>query len=274
MKLFLRSTVSGIAPCPARAADAMGNHPMKDNRYMKTKSELVLAALALALSAGALTAQDADGPPPGGGRPGSGPGADGQRPPPRRQGGPGMDGQRPPLPPIITALDLNHDGIIDADEIAKASESLKKLDKNGDGSLTPDELRPQPGGPGNRDGGPGPGQPGARGPRGQGGEPEAGANPPPLGDDGHQGPPRGQGPGPQGGPDGPRPPMPPIIAALDLNHDGIIDADEIAKAPESLKKLDKNGDGNLTPDELRPPRPGGSGGDRPQPPAGRRPSNE
>jgi len=31
------------------------------------------------------------------------------------------------MSPIIEALDLNHDGIIDADEIAKASESLKKL---------------------------------------------------------------------------------------------------------------------------------------------------
>jgi EF hand len=47
------------------------------------------------------------------------------------------------------------------------------------------------------------------------------------------------------------------LAALDLNHDGVISADEIAKAPESLKKLDKNGDGQLTPDELRPPRPPG-----------------
>jgi len=60
-----------------------------------------------------------------------------------------------------------------------------------------------------------------------------------------------------GGPEGGRRPPPRIIAALDLNHDGVISADEIAKAPESLKKLDKNGDGQLTPDELRPPRPPG-----------------
>jgi hypothetical protein len=50
------------------------------------------------------------------------------------------------------------------------------------------------------------------------------------------------------------------VEALDLNQDGTIDADEIAKAPESLKKLDKNGDGKLAPDEYRPPRPGGPGG--------------
>ena len=51
-----------------------------------------------------------------------------------------------------------------------------------------------------------------------------------------------------------------MIAALDLNNDGIIDADEIAKASESLKKLDKNKDGKLTPDEYGPQRPGGPGG--------------
>lgn len=66
-----------------------------------------------------------------------------------------------------------------------------------------------------------------------------------------------QGDDPHGppGPGGEHRPPPPIIAALDLNHDGVISADEIKKAPESLLKLDKNGDGQLTPDELRPPPP-------------------
>ena len=59
---------------------------------------------------------------------------------------------------------------------------------------------------------------------------------------------------------GPRLPASPIIAALDLDGDGVIDANEIAKAPKSLKKLDKNGDGKLTPDEYRPQRPGRPGG--------------
>jgi len=53
-------------------------------------------------------------------------------------------------------------------------------------------------------------------------------------------------------------PASPIIAALDTNHDGIIDAEEIAHAAESLKTLDKNHDGKLTADEYRPPM--GSGG--------------
>jgi hypothetical protein len=52
----------------------------------------------------------------------------------------------------------------------------------------------------------------------------------------------------------------PIIAALDTNHDGEIDASEINNAPAALRKLDKNGDGKLTRDELRPANRNGGGG--------------
>ena len=48
-----------------------------------------------------------------------------------------------------------------------------------------------------------------------------------------------------------------------MNKDGTIDADELAKATESLKKLDKNGDGKITEEELRPMRPPGSPDGRP-----------
>jgi len=116
---------------------------------MKTtiKSLLVLMLLGAAT---ALIAQDnlppMDGP-GGRGGPGGrrGPGMAGQD----GQGGPGMGGHRPP-PPVIAALDANRDGVIDADEIANASKALKSLDKNGDGKLTQDELRPPrpEGGPG------------------------------------------------------------------------------------------------------------------------------
>ena len=44
----------------------------------------------------------------------------------------------------MSALDTDKDGTLSSDEIANASESLKKLDKNGDGQLTPDEYRPRP----------------------------------------------------------------------------------------------------------------------------------
>jgi len=112
---------------------------------MKTTIKTMLAVLALSGSALIANAQDAGGPP-----------ADGQRPP----GGPGMHGHRPPPSPLFEALDANHDGVIDADEIANAPAALKKLDKNGDGKLTPDELRP-PRPQGGRDGqwGPPPGGP-------------------------------------------------------------------------------------------------------------------
>ena len=99
---------------------------------MKTnmKTMLALAGL-LALGATALVvkAQDNGGSPNG-----------------NNAGGPPMRGHRPPAPAIVSALDANHDGVIDADEIANASAALKTLDKNGDGKLTPDEFmgpRPQ-----------------------------------------------------------------------------------------------------------------------------------
>jgi hypothetical protein len=52
------------------------------------------------------------------------------------------------------------------------------------------------------------------------------------------------------------------MVALDLNRDGELSADEIAKASQSLLKLDKDGDGKLSGDELRPRPPGGGGGQR------------
>jgi hypothetical protein len=70
-----------------------------------------------------------------------------------------------------------------------------------------------------------------------------------------------------------RRPMMPLIRALDTNQDGEISADEISKAAESLKTLDKNSDGKLTREEYMPPRPpGGPGG--PGRPDGARPDGE
>jgi len=63
-------------------------------------------------------------------------------------------------------------------------------------------------------------------------------------------------------PDGKKPrrqpnkrPLPPLIAALDTDHDGTISASELAAAPASLKALDKDGDGTLSPAELHPQGP-------------------
>lgn len=65
-------------------------------------------------------------------------------------------------------------------------------------------------------------------------------------------------------PDGPPPGSftPPLITALDANQNDIIDPGEISKAAEALMKLDKNGDGKLSPEEYRPSMQGGPRGGR------------
>jgi hypothetical protein len=56
--------------------------------------------------------------------------------------GSGPRGHHHPPLPLVTALDTNHDGIIDAAEIANASAALLTLDANGDGMLTTNEYLP------------------------------------------------------------------------------------------------------------------------------------
>ncbi len=109
---------------------------------MKTTSKAVLTMVALGAAAWVATAQNGDDT------------ATGNRPPrPEGQGRPGRGGPRP-VPPVIVVLDANQDGVIDATEIANASNALKTLDQNGDGQLTRDELRPPRPEGGDHDGGP------------------------------------------------------------------------------------------------------------------------
>jgi len=167
---------------------------------MKKTKTFALALTVLGASLFIAYAQDDGGPPPDGGG-----------------GGFGGHHYHPPIP-LVEALDVNHDGIIDSNEIANASAELLTLDKNGDGILTTNEYLPTtPPNNGNFHGGH--------------------FNPADM----------------------------PIVKALDVNHDGVIDANEIANAPAELKTLDKNGDGQLTRDEYmgRPPHggPGGGGPD-------------
>lgn len=100
---------------------------------MKNKTKAIVGLLVLGTSAWVLMAQGDGNAPREGGRP------------PQRggPGGPGREGQRPPPPPpVIGVLDADHDGVIDAKEIANASKALLQFDENGDGQLTREELRP------------------------------------------------------------------------------------------------------------------------------------
>jgi hypothetical protein len=124
---------------------------MEREHKMKAKTKITVALaglLALGTIALVVQAQDNGGPPRGG-----------------APNGPPMRGHRPPAPAIVVALDANHDGVIDANEIANAPAALKSLDKNGDGKLTPDEYMGRPPGPppnfdgGNEAGGPPEGAP-------------------------------------------------------------------------------------------------------------------
>lgn len=195
---------------------------------MKTITKSLIATL-ISATALTLSAQDTQRP---------------QRPH-GPQGGPEGRGHRGS--PLVGALDANHDGVIDATEIANASKAIAALDTKGTGQLTLADLRP--------------GRP-------------AGAP---------QGAPEGA---PEGGPEGRPAHVPPLVGTLDANHDGVLDATEIANASAALLSLDANKDGQLTMEEIRPARPeggrngagpgkGGRGpgphgprGNRPTPPAG------
>jgi len=68
-----------------------------------------------------------------------------QEPRPARNRPLGTETRRAGSPsPLLEALDTNHDGKLDAEEIASASSGLAALDKNDDGELTEDEYLPAP----------------------------------------------------------------------------------------------------------------------------------
>ncbi len=136
------------------------------SRWSRIGTRSLAFAAALMVAPAAMAQFPPDGPPPGGpdgpppgfgqgrgeGRGGRGFGGEGG------PGGPGgrmggMMGMMPPNP-VVSALDTDADGTISEKELAAAATSLKTLDKNKDGKLTQDELRPNfggmrgPGGPG------------------------------------------------------------------------------------------------------------------------------
>jgi Ca2+-binding EF-hand superfamily protein len=139
----------------------------------------------------------------------------------------------------FTALDTNGDGVLDAHEIAAAPIALAKLDKNSDGQITSDEVRPaMPEGRGR-----GEGRGGGRG-EGRGeGEGNAAAD---VVEDTVK-----------------------TLMAFDANGDGKLSRSELPERFQGLfDRADLNKDGFLTPDEIRkmaaaqapPPEPEGRGG--------------
>jgi len=129
-------------------------------------------------------------------------------------GGPGRGGH-----PIVRALDTDKDRELSAAEINNAPASLRALDKNGDGTVSFDDLRPE--------------RP-ADAPE----RPARKERPDDAGKS-QRGPGRGR-------------PADPVMLALDADGDRALSATEISNATQSLKALDANSDGKLTPDELRP----------------------
>ncbi len=156
-----------------------------------------------------------------------------------RRGGPGEERRGPGGPPegqgnndemvkTLLGFDKNGDGQISKEELPERMQGMfDRADANKDGFLTKEELTKVSAQTGRRDGG------GDRG---------------------------GRGEGPRGGPQGMRPDA--IFAALDTDNSGTISASEIKAASASLAKLDKNADGNLTEDEVRPAFGSGRGGPR------------
>jgi Ca2+-binding EF-hand superfamily protein len=203
---------------------------------------------------------------------------------------PGREGGFFRFSPILSALDTDHDGSLSADEIGNAPKALRTLDKNNDGKITADELRPSFG-PGGRGGPGGPEGPGGRGEGPSDATANINAELVKtlleFDKDGDfqltrdEVPARFQGlferwdankdgkltrdeltkgastqraqTTRQGGPEGGRGQrLDPIMSALDTDNDGALSASEIDNSPAALKKLDKNGDGRLTEDEVRP----------------------
>jgi Ca2+-binding EF-hand superfamily protein len=180
--------------------------------------------------------------------------------------------------PAFDALDVDRDGAISTAELSNAAKSLKSLDRDGDGKLAQAEVAPQMGG--------------RRGRVGEGGEASAPAADEMVktfmafdkNGDGQltrdELPERMHGlfdradsdknsslsaneirrsaqatsaPAGRGGGEGRNNMrLDPILAALDTDSDGEISAAEVAAAPTALKKLDSNGDGQLSGGEARP----------------------
>jgi hypothetical protein len=144
-----------------------------------------LAGMFITAALGYVTVAPPWQEPPGGRRPGPpAPGEQDPGRPPRPEDDP--DGPPPPPfgpPPnlMFIAIDTDGDGELSPKEIANASKGLLKLDKDNDGIITEDEVRPPPPPRGRRGPGGPAGRPAPRRPAPPGGGPP----PPPEEDEDH-----------------------------------------------------------------------------------------
>jgi len=144
--------------------------------------------------------------------------------------------------PLMQALDADQDGSLSPAEIENPAKALAKLDKNGDGTLSTDELRPAglPERPGRE-----PGEPGRPG---QGGAAAGGAASGEM--------------------------LTRMFETRDANKDGKLTGEEIPeRMRQNLERVDSNKDGGIDKAELQQAmsrlqqgggRPGGQPGGRPE----------
>ncbi|MGB0580806.1 MAG: hypothetical protein ACPGVU_13975 [Limisphaerales bacterium] len=201
---------------------------------------LVIGACLVAGDSRAQNRGNDRGQGPGGDRGGfGGPGGDrGRGGPPGGPPGGGGDrrgGGRPKFMqflPVLVALDADKNGEISSQELENATAALKALDKNKDGKLTEDEVRPErpPGGRGR--GGQGGGD---RGRGGFGGSPGGDRS--------------GQGDGGMRRPNAAETAK--RMMAFDKNKDGKLTKDEVSERMHPLlKEADANGDGAASREEI------------------------
>ncbi|HEY6565618.1 MAG TPA: hypothetical protein VIY86_14110, partial [Pirellulaceae bacterium] len=191
----------------------------------------LFVATTIAMATASAPGQEPPGEPPPPGDfegPGGPPG-----PPPRGPGGPMMH-------PLFTALDRDHDGIISAKEIERSAKSLARLDKNEDGEISHEELRPRGGPPGGFGGFPGFGPGPEGGPEGGPGDERR-----PFRRNGSS----GRGFANRGG--SPEMIIERMLQKNDIDGDGMLSSEEVPeRAMRLAEQSDANEDGLLDKDEL------------------------